>query len=371
MRTVTPTVFYGICGEGLGHFARAAFLVPRLLDAGYSVELFTSGRVASLCKARFRACRVNHVRGLRMRYRANTLDVPRTILSFTGTMARWPLASLRVAQRVGRCKPIGVISDYEPVLAFVASLLRLPLISLDHQQIFTECEVDVASADRLSGLLMRLSNRMTYLRPTSRIITSFFQAPLRRRSSPRAASRTIIGPVFRPEAVQRHPTRGDHVVVYQTSRTLEWLDRILSALPGEKRVYGVGQEQSGQPEQSFSETSFLDDLASCRFALVNGGHTTISEALHFGKPVLCFPVRGQAEQEINAHYVAKLGFGEDCRTEMGEVPDFRSFLAREEAIRQTIARRRACCGNDDLIRIVLSRLARWSDTKEDSENCPA
>ncbi len=360
---MTPTVFYGICGEGLGHFSRAAFLVPCLLDAGYSVELFTSGRVAGLCDERFRGCRVHHIQGLRMRYRDNTLDVPGTILRYAGMVAWWPRASRYVAKRVGLCRPVAVISDYEPVVAWVASAFRIPLIAFDHQQVATECEVESASPDGLSGLLLRLSNRMTYLRPTLRIITSFFQARLRERPRRRRTGRTIIGPVLRPEVVRRCPTRGSHVVVYQTSRTLEWLDRILNALPGEKRVYGVGRKQNGWSERTFGEDAFLDDLASCRFALVNGGHTTISEALHFGKPVLCFPVKGQAEQEINAHHVAKMDFGKDYRPQKGEVPDFRGFLRQEEVIRQTIARRKERCGNDDLLRIVLSRLARWSRTR--------
>lgn len=360
MGTATPTIFYGICGEGLGHYSRAAFLVPRLLDAGYCVELFTSGRVAGLCGERFRESRVHRIQGLRMRYRANTLDVPGTILSYASMAAWWPRALLTVTKRARLCRPVAAISDYEPVVAWAASALRIPLIALDHQQVATECEVESASSDALPGLLLRLSNRMTYVRPKLRVMTSFFPAQLRERSGRRRTDRTVIGPILRPEVVQRCPTSGGHIVVYQTSRTLEWLDRILSALPGEKRVYGVGRKQSGQPERAFDEDAFLDDLASCRFAVVNGGHTTISEVLYFGKPVLCFPVRGQAEQEINAYHVAKMGFGRDYRIERGEVPDFRGFLRQEKTIRQAIARDGERCGNDDLMRVVLSRLTLWS-----------
>jgi len=360
---MTPTVFYGICGEGLGHFSRAAFLVPQLVDAGYSVELFTSGRVAGLCEERFHGCRLHHIQGLHMRYRDNALDAPGTILSYASMVAWWPRALLCVTKRARLCRPVAAISDYEPVVAWAASALRIPLITLDHQQVATECETESASSNGLSFLLLRLSNRMTYPRPKLRIITSFFHAPLREQPQRRRTERAIVGPVLRPEVIRRYPTRGSHVVVYQTSRSLGWLDRILSAFPGEKRVYGVGRKQSRQPERTFSEDAFLDDLASCRFALVNGGHTTITEALYFGKPVLCFPVRGQAEQEINAHYVAKMGFGKDYRAGKGEVPDFGDFLRQEETILQAIARGKERCGNDDLMRIVLSRLTRWSHTR--------
>lgn len=333
-------------------------LVPRLLDAGYSVELFASSRVADLCSSRFSGCCVHRIPGLRLRYRANRLDVPRTVLSCIDMALRGARASLYVREQARLRLPIAAISDYDPVVAWAAAAIRLPLIALDHQQIATECPVDLGSSARLALSLLRLSNRMTYRQPNLRIITSFFQAPLRERRGP--TTRTLIAPVLRPEVVQRHSAWGKHLVVYQTSRTLEWLDRILNAIPGEKRVYGAGEKQSGQTEHAFDENCFLEDLASCRFALVNGGHTTISEALYFGKPILCFPIRGQAEQEMNAHYVAKLGFGKDYRPASGEVPDFGEFLSQEESIRERIARRSDRCGNDELLRTVLGRLAEWS-----------
>ena len=43
--------------------------------------------------------------------------------------------------------------------------------------------------------------------------------------------------------------------------------------------------------------------------MVNGGHNLICEALHFGKPVLCFPIKRLFEQFINAWHVRELGYG--------------------------------------------------------------
>ena len=354
------SIFYGICGEGLGHFFRAAFLVPRLIEEGYSVELFASGRVADLCEARFPECRVHRVSGLRMHYRANRLNVPRSVLSYAGMGLRGAWSSCRVRKLANDLKPVAVISDYEPVTAWTAFALGIPAIALDHQQIATECDADMTSSSRGTGLLLRQSNRMTYLKPRTRIIVSFFHPPLRRRRQHEDVQ--LIAPILRPELLRRTPSKGSHVVVYQTSRTFKGLDDVLSALPGEKRVYGAGPAQSGLPEEPFSESGFLDDLASCRFAIVNGGHTTISEALYYGKPVLCFPVLGQVEQEINASYVATLGFGMDYRPESGQVPSFSEFLDRESDIRETIARATPKCGNDELCRVVLDRLDRWGRT---------
>jgi uncharacterized protein (TIGR00661 family) len=364
-----PTVFYGICGEGLGHFARAAFLVPQLTQRGWRVEIFSSGRVAALSERRFSTCRVHRVPGLRMHYRANRLDVVRTTLNYAATGLRGARAATWVAHRARVLQPVAVITDYEPIVAWTARALRIPCVALDHQQIATECAVAPGYAGPVSMEMLRISNRMTYRRPALRIITSFFRAPLR--PGPTCAVRELVGPVLRPQVLERAPSDGSHIMVYQTSSTLEWLDCILDALPGEKRVYGAGRRQSGRTEQPFSEASFLDGLASCRLAVVNGGHTAISEALFYGKPVLCFPVRGQAEQELNARQLQRCGFGMTYRPAPGTPPDFGAFFEREARIRRNIAERAAPCGNDALVQVLFRHLSRWKAACPATERCAA
>jgi uncharacterized protein (TIGR00661 family) len=43
--------------------------------------------------------------------------------------------------------------------------------------------------------------------------------------------------------------------------------------------------------------------------IANGGFTTLSEAVYLGKPVLAIPLRRQAEQELNAAWLERLGLG--------------------------------------------------------------
>ncbi len=63
--------------------------------------------------------------------------------------------------------------------------------------------------------------------------------------------------------------------------------------------------------------------------MVNGGHNLICEALHFGKPVLCFPIARLFEQFINAWHVRALGYG-DFSTDPQPGP--RSFEAFERGL---------------------------------------
>ena len=62
-----------------------------------------------------------------------------------------------------------------------------------------------------------------------------------------------------------------------------------------------------------SVEEFAKDLASCRGIITNGGFTLISEAIYLKKPIYSVPVKNQMEQEINAYYLEKEGYGISSR----------------------------------------------------------
>ena len=350
-----PTVFYGICGEGLGHFSRSVFLISELLKNDYRVEIFTSRRVVELCRHKFAGCEVHAIPGMRLHYQNNSIHLPKTTWNNCQAIMQGPQALSLMLKRSRQCRVIAVISDYEPLVSITGAMMRLPVIAFDHQQIASECQLDKGIANVFDIGLWRFSNATTYIRPRVRIITSFFHPPLRKKRAER--SRVLLPPVLRPEVLQQKTETGSHVLVYQTSRTMNNLKKILDLLPGEKRVYGVNKELSGQEEKPFNEQCFIKDLATCRFAVVNGGHTTLTEAIYLGKPVICFPVKGQAEQEVNGYYISKLQYGKSYGNLTPNEPlDFTDFYNNEESFRQNIRTNGNKCGNKQLVESVLECL---------------
>jgi len=60
-----------------------------------------------------------------------------------------------------------------------------------------------------------------------------------------------------------------------------------------------------------------------------GSHTLISEALHYGKPVISFPIKNAFEQYLNALYLERLGYGRyftGLRPRPEIIPDFEARL---------------------------------------------
>ena len=107
------------------------------------------------------------------------------------------------------------------------------------------------------------------------------------------------------------------VLVYQTSQSNEDLHATLKEAAETTKlqfvVYGssgVGALAEGKIQyRDFDEDTFLDDMASAPFVMINGGHSAICEALALGKPILAEPIQAQYEQVLNGQYLEKLGVG--------------------------------------------------------------
>ena len=72
---------------------------------------------------------------------------------------------------------------------------------------------------------------------------------------------------------------------------------------------------------------FLDDLASCRAVLATSGNQLISEAIHFGKPMLLMPEQS-LEQRLNAQIVTRWRIGMQTRPQRVTGELLRTFLDR-------------------------------------------
>jgi hypothetical protein len=61
--------------------------------------------------------------------------------------------------------------------------------------------------------------------------------------------------------------------------------------------------------RAFSESGFVDDLRTARAVITGGGFTLLSEAVSLRIPTFSVPIEQQYEQELNARYLAHLGYG--------------------------------------------------------------
>ncbi len=301
-------ILYGVPGEGMGHATRSKVVIQHLLAQGHEVCVVSSARAYQLLARTFPG-RVHEIRGFHLAYKELTVSKLRTAALTLRTAPANLLVNFRQYREQLCDQPFDcVISDFESFSHLFAKWKRLPVISIDNMQIISRTRLDVAVPPAERGNLEVARAIVQAKLPRSRhyFVSTFFPLPVIKPAT------TLVPPIIRPEILAARPTRGRHVLVYQSATNQKDLVPLLQSLPAQEfRVYGFNKEESHDSVQlkAFSEQGFIDDLASARAVVTNGGFSLISEAVYLHKPICAVPIPAQFEQFLNAAQVEKLGYG--------------------------------------------------------------
>jgi uncharacterized protein (TIGR00661 family) len=303
-------ILYGVVGEGMGHATRSKVVIEHLLERGHHVKIVVSGRAFEFLQRHF--ADVVEIQGLTIRYSKGAMDrdvsVLRNVLLSPSMLFQNAASYLDDVRHFG---PKLVISDFDSYAWFFAKRFGLPIISIDNQQIIHKCKHE---KEITRGLLADYRATRAFVKAklpgcNHYIITSFFRPAVRAKFEEKV---TLVPPILRREILEAKPQRGAHVLVYQTSTSDRALLGELGKLSERKFiVYGLRRDavQGNCTLRSFSEKGFVNDLASARAVVTNGGLSLIHEAVYLGKPIFSVPVRHQFEQEMNARYLEQYGYG--------------------------------------------------------------
>ena len=309
-------ILYGIAGEGLGHATRSEVVINHL-QKKHDVTVIASQKAYEYLSTKIP---VQRIEGLHLRYKDNKVSRVLTILENVAKLPRALTYNWKHTKNL--CFDV-VISDFESWSWFLAKLRRKPMFTLDNNHTVTRTFADKLPQRLLARLLVPL--RCPFA--NHYFITSFFKVKPKKKTS-------ILPPILREEILECKPVQGKHFLVYQTaSSNQQLLEKVFTRFPKEQFIiFGKGKKHDNI---SYCDgKDFVQHLASSKAVITNGGFTLISEALHLGKPVLSLPFERQYEQGLNAHYVAKEGFGRG--TSVFTVKVLHSFLRRLPKYRKAL-----------------------------------
>lgn len=308
-------ILYGVVGEGMGHAMRSRVVLEHLLAQGHEVEVMASGRAVDYLKKKFeKTAEINRIHGLHIVYEENRVRRGKTLVQnvVKGGVAI-PKQIAAYFELFGDFSPECVISDFESWTYFYAKAHRLPVLSIDNMQVLNRCWIDddVIEGHRADFEIAKAFVKSKLPFCDWYLISTFFHPPIRKERT------SLHKPILRPEilAASARARRGDHLLVYQTAEGYEGLADTLQKTGLECRVYGMRRDVTSEVVEGnlryrpFSESVFIDDLATARAVIAGGGFTLMGEAVYLRKPMLSVPVGGQFEQVMNGRYLAKLGYG--------------------------------------------------------------
>lgn len=300
-------ILYGVPGEGMGHATRSKVVIEHLLKT-HNVQVVSSARAYQFLRKAFPG-RVHEIKGLHFAYKNAQVSKLGTFLLNLKSAPSSLLHNFSQYLFIDKSfQPDLIISDFESFTSFFAKQHRIPLLSVDNMQVMDRCQLDIAiPAEEKNNY--RLAKSIVGAKvPGCRhyFITSFFDAPIRKKDT------SLVPPIVRDIICQASVSSRDHVLVYQTSSSLAGIKQVLHQIPDlQFYVYGFNKDEKDQNVvfKTFSETGFVEDLASAKAVIANGGFSFLSEAVYLKKPVYAFPVKNQFEQFMNAAYVQKMGYG--------------------------------------------------------------
>jgi uncharacterized protein (TIGR00661 family) len=303
-------ILYGVVGEGMGHATRSRVVLSHLISQGHEVEIMTSGRARDFLAKHFEG--VNQIHGLHFVSEENRVRLGKTVWSnvLAGTVGL-PRNIEAYFELLAEFRPEVVISDFESWTYLYGKVHRLPVLSIDNMQIINRCvhPPEILEGHRADFELARAFVKSKLPFCDHYLVTTFFRPEIRKEHT------SLFPPILRPEILATTPTRGDHLLVYQTAEGHEKLAETLAGLGIECRVYGMHRGiteervEGNVRHRPFSEAEFIADLASARAVIAGGGFTVMGEAVYFHKPMLSVPLGGQFEQTLNARWLQQLGYG--------------------------------------------------------------
>lgn len=296
-------IVYGLSGEGSGHSSRAKVVVSHLISMGHEVKVATYGRGITNLKDEFE---VFELVGLTIITVDNQVSKSKTL---THNLATIPQGQERLAKLrkslFEEFKPDCVISDFEPLTAYLANFFKIPLISLDNQHSIRYMEYKCPPELLANAILTENIVRTIIPRPCFSIITTFYQGKLKN-------TRSFLAPPLLKESILGIKTEiKDHILVYLT----QGFDSLIEVLKQFKRetfyVYGQKSEaiEGNIHYKNPSNEEFMSLLASCKAVIATSGFTLMSEAFYLKKPFMSTPMKGQFEQELNAIIAEELNYG--------------------------------------------------------------
>jgi uncharacterized protein (TIGR00661 family) len=316
-------ILYGVPGEGMGHATRSKVVIDYLISQGHEIKIVASDRAFKFLDKSFPGCAIE-IKGFHFAYKNAEVSKSGTFMLILKSAAK-NLAFNKTKKHLleQNFKPDLVISDFESFSFVYAKLHKLPIISIDNMQVMDRCKLDIkiTKEERNNYLLAKGIVKFKVPRCHHYFITSFFDAQIEKKNT------TLIPPIIRKEIQDAKTTKGNHIIMYQTSSTLKSVKETLHQFPNEQfLVYGMNKDEQDKniTFKSFSEAGFINDLASAKAVITNGGFSFISEAVYLKKPVYSFPINKQFEQWMNAAYIDKLGYGKHCNS-LNAV-DLRTFL---------------------------------------------
>lgn len=280
-------ILYGIQGTGNGHLSRAEDVVPALEKIA-DVDVLVSGNQSQV-PTKF------------------PVDYQRKGLTFYtskngGINIRKTISNFRFANFIKEIRDFPakkydlIISDFEPISAWSATIKNIPCIELSHQA--AVCHPSSPKHDR-SDLIGNY------------VLEHYCPAKTKYGFHFKSYDKSIFEPVIRKSIRECLPKIENYYLVYLPAYHDDSIFKVISCFDVKWLVFSKHTKQSYAKKNvefhPVDNANFLRYFQNCEGVLCGAGFELPAEALYLGKKLLVIPMKGQFEQQCNAASLKEIG----------------------------------------------------------------
>lgn len=296
-------ILYGLCGEGLGHASRSRILINHL-KKNHDIKIVSGGKAFLYMSKEFDD--VYEIESPHFVYNGNEVKLFLTILRMLfRTFIKSPSSFLKVRRIIKEFKPDILITDAEPISFSASFFSSIKRVSIDNPQALLYRRYKIKFGEYFAWFALFIVVKLSVFGADKYLIYDFSDEQI---GNPKVM---FLKPLIQEGILKQKPTYGNHIFVYQTSISTEFITGILKKIDETFVIYGFNKELVDENLifKRFNEDDFYHDIASAKAVVANGGFTVLSEALYLKKPIFSLPIRHQFEQVINGQFIEKLGAG--------------------------------------------------------------
>ena len=336
METLKPeyhkTIFYSICGEGLGHCSRALTLIKHM--PLYKFYLF----VGSDNSTKFAAdtglpnLTVIKIDGIKFVSSNNKINLFKTICGVIGFIRHGYYYNTIFFQKLmNRIRPDLVLVDWEPSLARFCYNNNIDYISIDSQHKFRFSKLKYSIFLKIYHICASLLSRFYIPNPIHNIISTF-QSPLIIENKHVTAVNCLVDTIVveSENTFEKDSFQEDFVLIYcNYSDITAKIIRLL--LENKQKIVCYGNCDIMHCDVIYKKQNkkeFMKDLQSCKAVFSTAGVQIVGESAYYGKPIFVIPLPKQYEQYINGRDVGFLNLGVYCDFDKITASDVDKFLRK-------------------------------------------
>lgn len=296
-------IFYGMCGEGLGHCSRAMSLIEHMPE--HEFHVFTYGDAYDfLSKINFP--NLNLINGLKFETKNDQIQIIPTMKNAFNFCIKGIFRNKTIIKNhIDKYNPNLFITDWEPTIPRIANKF---CISIDSQHNFKFYDFQEFSLRlRIYSQFAKLFCKLM-IPKVNYYILSTYQVDM----IDRIKGVSLCQGFVRKEFTKIENKDNGHLLIYIRQKNI--LIKVLDYL--KKYDYPIicyGYDfKDDYPNVQFKSKDykgFAEDLATCHAVFSTAGIQLLGEARYFGKPSFVIPIQKQTEQEINSLYVDMLSLG--------------------------------------------------------------